>query len=83
MSAVGHAKTDRTSAKRQLTMSINNLKAAINDNRHVKVIEDLFDSVKIQWSHVMEKHATYLAHAYPDEEEEPDEAEKQWLNTCF
>ena len=71
MSTTDKAKTERTSAKRQLTMSINNLNAALKEERHSKVVEDRFESVKNQWANVMEKHATYLAHAYPDEISEP------------
>ena len=48
MSATDKAKTERTSAKRQLTMSINNLKTAVADERHTKVVEDRFESVKVQ-----------------------------------
>ena len=83
MSTADKAKTDRTSAKRQLTMAINNLNAALKEERHSKVVEDRFESVKTQWGNVMEKHATYLANAYPDETSEPLTTEDEWLESCF
>ena len=77
------AKVGRTSAKRQLTIAINNLKSIIDEKGDAKTASDRFEAVKLKWSNLTEKHATYLAYAYPDDTEEPDESEDQWLEACF
>ena len=77
------AKVDRTSAKRQLTIAINNLKLTITNEGDAKTVSDRYETVKSKWSNLTEKHATYLAYAYPDDTKEPDESEDQWLEACF
>ena len=44
------AKVDRTSAKRQLTIAINNLKLTITNEGDAKTVSDRYETVKSKWS---------------------------------
>ena len=81
--ATSQAKTNRSSAKRLLTISIKDLDEAMNENRDTSVVSNKYDNIQQRWSNVMEKHSTYLAHAYPDETKDPDIADEEWIQTCF
>ena len=83
MSQASQAKTNRSSAKRLLTISLKDLGAAIDENRNASVVTNKYDSVRQKWSNVMEKHATYLAHAYPDETGDPESEDDEWIQACF
>ena len=77
------AKTNRSSAKRLLTISIKDLDEAMNGNRDTSVVSNKYDNLLQRWSNVMEKHSTYIAHAYPDESKDPDIVDEEWIQTCF
>ena len=77
------AKTNRSSAKRLLTISIKDLEEAMNGNRDTSVVSNKYDNLLQRWSNVMEKHSTYIAHAYPDESRDPDDVDEEWIQTCF
>ena len=72
------AKTERTKAKRLLTMAITSMDKAINHSQMAKIVQDKFATVNRCWLDVADKHAMYIATAYPEEKDVPD-TETEWI----
>ena len=72
------AKTERTKAKRLLTMAITSMDKAINRSQMAKIVQDKFATVNRCWLDVADKHAMYIAMAYPEEKDVPD-TETEWI----
>ena len=61
------AKIERATAKRLFTISVTAFNKAITDQQTNEVLYGKFATVQQRCKSATEKHAYYLAHAYPDE----------------
>ena len=73
------AKSERTTSKRFFTIANKEFKKLMNQNAFQSILQKRFEEVSQAWSSVMSKHAAYLALAYPEDDEIPDE-EETWLD---
>ena len=74
------AKIQRATAKRLFTMATNQMSKAIDNGSSKEAVTSRFQNVYKCWADVMEKHATYLAHQYPDDGD-PSEEDAQYLES--
>ena len=75
------AKTDRTKAKRLLTMSINGMEKAIHQNMSKSIVQEKFVAVNRYWQDVADRHALYITLAYPEDKDIPA-AEDTWIENA-
>ena len=75
------AKTDRTKAKRLLTMSINGMEKAIHQNMSKSIVQEKFAAVNRYWQDVADRHALYITLAYPEDKDIPA-AEDTWIENA-
>ena len=73
------AKKARANAKRMLTISLNKLTSAVNQESDVDIIQDRLKQAADQMDNVTEVYHQYLDAAYPDAEEISAEDE-EWMN---
>ena len=73
------AKVERTTSKRLFTLSNRQYHQAIHDKLCPNIVKRRFEDVSNAWGMVMTKHATYMAHAHPDDDEGADK-EDEWID---
>ena len=77
------AKIERATAKRLFTMAVKALNKAISDQQANEVVNERFATVQQRCKSVTEKHAYYLAYAYPDETSAVSESDEHWLDVTI